>query len=114
MTTTLPPHTPGLRRTIPTDASPAVVANLRALVQQTEGWVRRPSWADYLTEGGSRHLRPIDELTRDQFVAVHAWFRQQRHALHRVLEDAPGPAPDGWVESLPLYRVVRDGARLEV
>ncbi|MBW3619699.1 MAG: hypothetical protein KY461_05595 [Actinobacteria bacterium] len=114
MTTTLPPHTPGLRRIIPPDASPAVVEHLRALVEQTDGWVRRPSWADYLARGGSRHLRPIEELSRDQLVAVHAWFRQQRHALYRVLEDATGPAPDGWVESLPLYRVVRDGARLDV
>lgn len=113
MTTTLPPHTPGLRRTIPPDASPAVVEHLRALVQQTDGWVRRPSWAAYLERGEPRHLRPVGELTRDQLVAVHAWFRQQRHALYRVLEDGQGAAPDGWVESLPLYRVIREGARLE-
>lgn len=113
MTTTLPPHTPGLRRVIPADPPPEVVRHLRTLVEQGDGWVRRPSWADYLAKGGDAHLRPVAELSRDQLVAVHAWLRQQRHNLHRVLEGDGGPAPDGWVESLPLYRSVRDGARLD-
>ena len=112
MTTTLPPHTPGLRRVIPPEPSPDVVRHLRTLVEQRDAWVRRPSWAEYLEKGGDAHLRPLAELSRDQLVAVHAWLRQQRHNLHRVLE-GDGPAPDGWVESLPLSRSVRDGARLD-
>ena len=112
MTTTLPPHTPGLRRTIPRDPSPALVEGLRALVGQRTGWVRRPSWTGYLGDGDVKHLQPIDDLSRDQLVAVHAWLRQQRHALYRALEDGT-QAPDGWVESLPLYGAVRDGARLD-
>lgn len=112
MTTTMPPHTPGLRRTIPSDPSPGVLQALRRLLFQDEGWVRRPNWGAYLATGDVKHLRPLDELTRDQFVAVHAWLRQQRHALHHALE-AGSVAPDGWVESLPLYEAVRDGARLE-
>lgn len=112
MTTTLPPHTPGLRRTIPRDLSPAMAEHLRALVGQGDGWVRRPSWSRYLDTGGTDHLQPIGDLSRDQLVAVHAWLRQQRHALHRALE-GDDHAPDGWVESLPLYVAVRDGARLD-
>lgn len=81
-------------------------------MSQTEGWVRRPVWAAYLRTGDPSLIQPIDELTRDQFVAIHAWFRQQRHALHRVLEGGV-VAPDGWVESLPLYDVIRQGARLD-
>lgn len=112
MTTTLPPHTPGLRRTIPRELSPAMVEHLRALVVQGEGWVRRPSWTHYLATGDAEHLQSLGELSRDQLVAVHAWLRQQRHALHLALE-GDDRAPDGWVESLPLYVAVRDGARLD-
>lgn len=112
MTTTMPPHTPGLRRVIPLLPRPEMGDHLRTLVMQREGWVRRPAWARYLDTGDPKLLEPIDGLTRDQFVAIHAWFRQQRHALHRVLEGGV-VAPDGWVESLPLYDVMREGARLE-
>lgn len=112
MTTTLPPHTPGLRRTIPPDPSPVALEGLRLLVNQDEGWVRRPSWALFLASADPDCLRPLEELSRDQLVAVHAWLRQQRHALHGALEGG-GCAPDGWIESLPLYAVVRDRARLD-
>lgn len=112
MTTTMPPHTPGLRRTIPPDPSPDVLEYLRRLLRQDEGWVRRPHWSAYLATGDAKHLRPLEELTRNQLVAVHAWIRQQRHELHRALEGGR-IAPDGWVESFPLYEAVRDGARLD-
>lgn len=112
MTTTLPPHTPGLRRTIPPDPPPRVLEHLRSLLGQREGWVRRPHWTPYLETGDDRYLSPVGDLTREQLVAVHAWLRQQRHAIHHALEGGLA-APDGWVESLPLYQVVRDGARLD-
>lgn len=111
MTTTLPPHTPGLRRTVPPDPTPVVLESLRALVSQRDGWVRRPHWARYLETADTRYLQPLEELTRDQLVAVHAWLRQQRHVLYHALEGGHC-APDGWIASLPLYAAVRDGARL--
>ncbi len=112
MTTTMPPHTPGWSRTVPVPASPEVVELLGGLLRQREHWVLRPHWAAYLRTGDDALLVPLDRLTREQFVAIHAWLRQQRHALHLALA-GERVAPAGWIESTPLYERVRTDAHLD-
>lgn len=111
MTTTMPPHAPGWSRTIPASPSPEIVELLRELLQQQDRWVLRPQWAEYLRTGNPALLVDTDRLTRDQFVAIHAWLRQQRHALHRAMEGGT-VAPEGWIEATPLYEHVRSRGNL--
>lgn len=66
-------------------------------------WVLRPDWERYLLRGDAATLVRTDTLSRDHRVSVLAWLDQQRHTLYRVLEGGD-IAPEGWVESLPLYR----------
>lgn len=102
----IPSNHLGLMRTIPPKPSDNARRLLTELLQQEEGWHLRGAWSAWL--GGERfEMTPIDELTPDQRIAAVAWLRQQRHALHRVIEDVhgrePHRAPDGWVESQPIY-----------
>lgn len=112
MTTTLPPHTPGLSRTIPADPTPDEVARIRRLVEGGDIWVLRPCWKRYLRHGDERDVVTVEQLSRDQAIAVHAWLRQQQHHLHRVLE-GPRVAPAGWIQSRPLYDAVAKRAHLD-
>lgn len=112
MTTTLPPHTPGLSRTIPADPTPDVVSRIRRLIDGGDIWVLRPCWARYLRLGDERDAVAIDRLTQDQAIAVHAWLRQQQHHLHRILE-GERVAPDGWIQARPLYSAVAKRAHLD-
>lgn len=96
----------GLMRTIPPKPSDEAREKLAWLLQQSEGWHLRGAWAAWL--GGERFTTtPITDLTPDQRIAAMAWLRQQRHALHRVITDVKGRrphrAPDGWIESQPIY-----------
>lgn len=112
MTTTLPPHTPGISRTLPRSPTPEVTARVRRLIEGGDVWVLRPSWPRYLTDGDERRAVPIDTLTRDQAVAVHGWLRQQQHHLYRVIEGGT-IAPAGWIERQPLYEAVAKQAHLD-
>lgn len=112
MTTTMPPHTPGWSRRVPVSPNPDTAHLLRGLLLQKDAWVLRPSWAKYLRTGDRDCLVAIDWLSRDHLVAIHAWLRQQRHALHRAIEGG-AIAPDGWIEATPLYDYVRSEARLD-
>lgn len=105
ITTIMPPNTPASRRAVPSHPTPTQVANLRALLDQDSSWVLRGDWDRYLRTGSRTRLRPVSTLTRDQRAAALAWLRQQRHNLHRAVEGGR-QAPDGWLESLPLYRAL--------
>lgn len=104
-TTTLPDQMPGTRRAVPTRPRPGQVEQLRRLLHQSEHWVRRPDWDDYLDERTPPVTCPISGFTAGQCVGALAWLRQQRHALHRVVEGST-PAPDGWLEGLPLHQAL--------
>lgn len=106
MTMSMPPNTPGSRRAIPANLKASEVERLRELIQQDQRWVLRPDWMSYLR---SDHLTGVDiaSLPRGHRIAARAWLAQQRHALHRAVEGS-GEAPDGWLESLPLYRALSD------
>ncbi|MDX1657444.1 MAG: hypothetical protein R3343_01360 [Nitriliruptorales bacterium] len=108
MTMSMPPHMPGSRRAIPTAMSTEGVKRLRALLDQGDEWILRPHWEKYLRgehDGGA----DIDELSRDQRWAARAWLAQQRHEIYRKLEGEEA-APDGWLESLPLFQALTDEA----
>jgi hypothetical protein len=107
VTSTMPPHLPGARRTVPLRLTDEQVARLRSLLEDPDTWVLRPGWEAYLLHGDSSALIHPDTLTRDQRVAAVAWLRQQRHALHQALEGSP-IAPDGWLEAFALYRYLTD------
>lgn len=107
MTVTMPPNVPGSRRVLPVTPTKHQVERVRELLDQDERWVLRGDWARYLQGEGTTGMVPVDGLERDQRIAAAAWISQQRHALHAALEDAP-VAPEGWLESLPLYRVLSE------
>lgn len=88
-------------RTVPSQLDDAQRQRLRDLLRQDTTWVRRDDWLDFLAGTGAH--TDIDTLTPDQQAAAVAWLRQQRHQLHRAVEGET-TAPDGWLESLPLYR----------
>lgn len=77
---------------------------LRRLLDQTDHWVRRDGWSAYL-EGQDVGLIAVADMGGDERVAALAWLRQQRHELHRALVGSR-PAPEGWLEERPLYRVL--------
>jgi hypothetical protein len=97
-----PPTGRGSRRAIPRRLTDAQRERLRSLLTDPDTWVLRPDWERYLLDGDEATLVHTDELSRDHRTSVLAWLEQQRHTLHRVLEGGE-VAPDGWVESLPLY-----------
>lgn len=103
MTSTMPPHGPGSRRAVPSRLNDEQRARLRWLLEDPDSWVLRPGWEPFLLHGDRTALLRPQDLTRDHRVAALAWLRQQRHALHRALEGGP-VAPDGWLETFPLYR----------
>lgn len=106
MTHTMPPNLPGSRRAVPHRPTPEQRERLRELLYQSEAWALRPDWEPYIMLGDKRALRPIDKLTADQQIGALAWLRQQRHRLYAVLEGGEH-APDGWLESQPLYQALR-------
>lgn len=105
--TTHPKHMQS-RRAVPLVLTEAQRERLRSLLDDPETWVLRPGWEPYLLHGDHGTLVATDDLTNDHRVASIAWLRQQRHALYRALEGGK-VAPDGWLESLPLYRRLVDG-----
>ena len=110
MTLSAPPNVPGSRRVLPRAPSEHQAERVRALLHQDEGWVLRGDWSRYLNQEGETTLVPISRLMRDQRIAAAAWISQQQHHLYETLE-GERRAPDGWVDSLPLYRALtRDEA----
>lgn len=93
---------PDARRAIPVAITDEQRERLRWLLTDPDTWALRPGWAPFLFHGDQGTLVDPDDLTRDQRIAAVAWLRQQRHALYRVLE-AGDRAPDGWIESFPIY-----------
>ncbi|MDX1621074.1 MAG: hypothetical protein R3320_08800 [Nitriliruptorales bacterium] len=106
MTMSMPPHMPGSRRAIPTTLREDSKKRLRALLEQGEVWVLRPDWEAYLREGHDRGIQ-IDDLPRGHQIAARAWLSQQRHVLYQRLE-GDERAPEGWLESLPLYQALNN------
>lgn len=106
MTTHGPPNQS--RRAVPTELTDAQRQRLRTLLEDPETWVLRPGWEPYLLHGDHGTLVSTDDLSRDHRIASIAWLRQQRHALFHALEGGR-IAPEGWLESLPLYRRLLDG-----
>lgn len=108
----MPSNHNSLMRTIPPKPSPEARARLTELLEQDHGWHLRGAWSAWL--GGEEFtMTPIADLTPDQRIAAMAWLRQQRHALHRVIEGvkgrSPHRAPDGWIEDQPIYRALASG-----
>lgn len=103
MTNTLRPFGSGSRRAIPQRPTPQQREALREWLQH-ERWVLRPVWERWLASGDDSLKVPLDQLTRNQHEAARAWLLQQRHALHDVVES--GPAPEGWLESQPLFQAL--------
>ncbi|MFA9430633.1 hypothetical protein [Egicoccus sp. AB-alg2] len=93
---------PGSRRAVPDRLTDEQAARLRWLLEDPVHWVRRTKWEDFLLQGNEAVVVETDSLTSDQKVAALAWLRQQRHRLYAVLEGG-SRAPDGWLESFPLY-----------
>ncbi len=110
MTMTMPPNLPGSRRALPVWPSSTQEKAVRTLLEQGELWIVRPRWEKYLRTGDLEIATPIDGLTKQQVIAILSWLRQQQHELHRVVEGSV-PAPDGWLESLPLHRAFNDRSR---
>lgn len=100
------PNTPGSRRAIPVNLKPEEVDRLRALLHQGEQWVLRPDWMPYLRSTRQDGV-DIASLPRGHRIAARAWLGQQRHQLYRAVEGGE-LAPDGWLESLPLYEALGD------
>jgi hypothetical protein len=115
VTSTILPRTSGWRRNIPIAPRPEQVELIRELLHQTHDWVLRPDWNTYVRTQDRSLTIGLDRLTRDQLVAIHAWLRQQRHALYRLVEghEVGAVAPDGWIEAMPLYQCVRKQAHLD-
>ncbi len=108
MTKTMPPRMPGSRRSVPRNLTESQRRRLRELLDDPDTWVLRPSWLRYLLDGDKGTLIHTDSLTADGRSAAIAWLRQQRHALYRALEGGE-VAPEGWLESLPLYQRLTSG-----
>jgi hypothetical protein len=102
-------HGPRSRRAVPQRPSEAQRAALQRWLQRDDRWVLRPVWERWLEDSDDDHQVHIDQLTHDQHFAARAWLVQQRHALHAAVEG--GPAPDGWLESLPLYKALNERLR---
>lgn len=102
---TMPPIGPGSQRTVPAVLRPQQVQRLHDLLHQSELWVLRGHWHRFLWDGDTSTFVPIASLSRDHRVAASAWLRQQRHYLYRALSGGES-APQGWLESLPLYRAL--------
>lgn len=92
------------RRAVPQRPTAAQRDALRRWLQRDDRWVLRPVWERWLAETDDDLQVHIDQLTHDQHFAARAWLVQQRHALHAAAEG--GPAPEGWLESLPLYQAL--------
>lgn len=106
MTTTARPEQPDSRRSVPSVISEDQRLWLKALLEQSEWWVLRGDWENYMREGESFNSS-ISNMTRDQCCAALAWLGQQRHALHRAVEGGR-LAPDGWLEQQPLFVALQE------
>lgn len=91
------------RRAVPLRLTDEQRERLSSLLDDPDTWVLRPGWEPYLLRGDEGTLVDTDSLSNDHRIASIAWLRQQRHALYRALEGGE-VAPEGWLESLPLYR----------
>lgn len=96
------PSGPSSRRAVPRNPTPEQREALRDWLQREDRWIMRPVWDRWLEQPDDALMVPMSALTHDQYFAAQAWLEQQRHGLHNAVEG--GPAPEGWLESLPLYR----------
>lgn len=103
MDTTSPNSGASSRRAVPPHLTDDQRDRLRWLLQDPEHWVLRTSWERFLRSGDRSLLVATEHLSQDQCVAAYAWLSQQRHQLHRALEGSE-PAPDGWLDRLPMVR----------
>lgn len=94
----------GARRSLPTSPSDDQRHRLTELLAG-DRWVLRGDWEPWLEGDRDGAPCPLDDLTRDQRIAALWWLRQQRHDLHHVVVGGRR-APDGWLESTPLYRAL--------
>ncbi|MEX0869553.1 MAG: hypothetical protein WD011_07765 [Nitriliruptoraceae bacterium] len=97
-----PPTEASSRRVIPRHLTEEQRERLLWLVTDPEQWVLRPDWEQFLLHGDHATLVDTHSLSADHREAALAWLRQQRHALYQALH-GDEIAPDGWLESLPLY-----------
>lgn len=96
------------RRAVPQVLDDAQLQRLRWLLEDPDSWTLRPGWEAFLLRGEEGTLVRPEDLTRDQRIAAVSWLRQQRHVLYRVLEGGER-APDGWIESFPIYARLLQG-----
>lgn len=89
---------------IPLFADENVRRHLGALLDQGDVWVVRGRWARWLDGADPADTVPIGTMLPDERLAARAWLRQQRHDIHRTLGHHGRAAPEGWIESQPLYR----------
>ncbi|MEX2533618.1 MAG: hypothetical protein WD360_06605 [Nitriliruptoraceae bacterium] len=103
---TTPPPGLGHLRGIPRRVTDTQRANLEKLLTNTNSWVLRFAWEEYLETGDLHALIPIAKLTTDQRAAGIAWLTQQQHALYWALFNER-VAPNGWIETQPLMQQLR-------
>lgn len=101
--TTPQPVRGGWRRTVPAQLTPVQRERLRDLIQDPHTWVLRHAWDAYLLDGDPGRIVDPATLSSGHLVSALEWLRQQRHPLYRALEGGER-APEGWLESLPLYQ----------
>lgn len=101
--TTHQPVRGGWRRTVPAQLTPVQRERLRDLIEDPDTWVLRHAWDAYLLDGDPGRIVDPATLSAGHLVSALEWLRQQRHPLYRALEGGQR-APEGWLESLPLYR----------
>jgi len=93
----------GWRRTVPAQLTPVQRQRLRDLIHDPDTWVLRHAWDAYLLDGDPARIVDPATLSPGHLVSAMEWLRQQRHPLYRALEGGER-APEGWLESLPLYQ----------
>lgn len=103
---TTPPPGLGHLRAVPRRVNAQQRTNLEKLLANTNSWVLRFAWEEYLKSGDLHALTPIEKLTTDQRAAGVAWLTQQQHALYWALFNELA-APDGWIETQPLMQQLR-------
>jgi hypothetical protein len=105
--TTQQPVRGGWRRSVPAKLTPEQLDRLRGLIEDPDTWVLRHAWDAYLLDGEPGRVVDPATLSTGHLVSAIEWLRQQRHPLYRALEGGQR-APEGWLESLPLYQRLRE------